>query len=291
MAVWQYDFAVVPRDEIAAINGGIPVALTSEQFEKVESWKDSQPAPYFEREFSEWRPEMKSWAPTIRMWGEEDSNRIDVFYENNKIACIEFRVELRSINNRFIELLASFARENNCLIVSLHSLVIVEPLRQNILLHLCRSPGANRVLDWLAQPEGENNSLTYPKVFLSHSSADKSFVSRLAIDLRSRRVPVWFDKWELKVGDSLTQKIEEGIDDSGWLVVVLSKNSVSSDWVQKELRAAQARELRDKHVFVLPVLIDDCKIPLFLLDKLYADFRNSYADGLEQLLRRVIDGE
>jgi len=129
-----------------------------------------------------------------------------------------------------------------------------------------------------------------PSVFLSHSSKDKLFVGRLATDLKSRGVPVWFDQWELRVGDSLNEKIEQGISQSGWLAVVLSKNSASSDWVQKELRAAQARELRDRNVFVLPIIIDDCEIPLFLLDKLYADFRMSYEQGLESLLKRVLEG-
>jgi hypothetical protein len=129
-----------------------------------------------------------------------------------------------------------------------------------------------------------------PSVFLSHSSKDKPFVSRLATDLKSRGVPVWFDKWELKVGDSLTEKIETGISQSGWLAVILSRDSASSDWVQKELRAAQVRELRDRNVFVLPIVIDDCEIPLFLLDKVYADFRPSYEHGLEVLLKRLLEG-
>lgn len=45
------------------------------------------------------------------------------------------------------------------------------------------------------------------KVFLCHFSKDKEFVQRLAHDLKSKEVPVWFDKWELKVSDSLNEKI------------------------------------------------------------------------------------
>lgn len=50
-----------------------------------------------------------------------------------------------------------------------------------------------------------------PSLFLSHSSADKTFVEKLAKDLEGVGVNVWFDKWEIKVGDSLTGKIEEGL--------------------------------------------------------------------------------
>ncbi len=42
-----------------------------------------------------------------------------------------------------------------------------------------------------------------PSLFLSHSSADKTFVEKLAKDLEGVGVNVWFDKWEIKVGDSL----------------------------------------------------------------------------------------
>lgn len=101
---------------------------------------------------------------------------------------------------------------------------------------------------------------------------------------------MWFDQWELKVGDSLIEKIEEGIEGSGWVAVVLSRDSVKSSWVKKELRAAEMREIHEKKVFVLPIVIDDCKVPAFLLEKVYADFRHSYESGLAHLLRRLQEG-
>jgi len=91
----------------------------------------------------------------------------------------------------------------------------------------------------------------------------------------------------MKVGDSLHRKIQDGITNSAWLCVVLTPSSVSSPWVEKELNSALMRELEQKEVFVLPILYKDCKIPLFLKDKLYADFRSSYEQGLTALLERV----
>lgn len=126
------------------------------------------------------------------------------------------------------------------------------------------------------------------KIFLSHSSKDKDFVRRLANDLKSNNVPVWFDEWELQVGDSLNQKISDGISESGWLAVVISINSINSKWVEKELNAAFTTELEKKQVFVLPIVIEDCEIPLFLRDKLFADFRTDYSSGLKTLLKRLI---
>lgn len=124
-------------------------------------------------------------------------------------------------------------------------------------------------------------------VFLSYSHKDRPTVARIASDLHALDVPVWWDKWELKVGDSLTQKIEQGIDGAGYLCVVLSQASVQSDWVKRELTAGYVRELEGKSVFVLPLLLEPCQIPLFLRDKVYADFSSSYEAGFATLIERV----
>jgi hypothetical protein len=128
-------------------------------------------------------------------------------------------------------------------------------------------------------------------VFLSHSHADKDFVRRLAWDLKRYGVRVWYDEWEIKVGDSLREKVELGIKESSWLLVVLSPTSVESKWVRVELNAAFARELERESVFILPLLYRDCSIPTFLQDKVYADFRTEYGWGLRALLERVLPDE
>lgn len=125
------------------------------------------------------------------------------------------------------------------------------------------------------------------KVFISYSSADKPFVDRLVDDLVKHRLGIWYDTWEIRVGDSLTQKIQEGIRESSFLAVVLTPNSVNSRWVQEELRAALAEEMRRGGKFVLPILHQQCEIPPFLSDRVYADFRADYARGFERLLLAV----
>jgi hypothetical protein len=124
-------------------------------------------------------------------------------------------------------------------------------------------------------------------VFLSHSSEDNTFCDCLARDLVDYDVEVWYDEWEIKVGDSLRNKIAAGIETNDYLAVVLSKASVQSQWVQQELNAALDKELKQRQVFVLPLLIEDCNIPTFLRDKKWADFRVDYRHGLKQLLNRL----
>lgn len=109
-------------------------------------------------------------------------------------------------------------------------------------------------------------------IFISHSHQDKEFVDKLAKMLVLAKHHVWVDRWELKLGDSLTSRIQESLTTSSAILVILSKNSVASDWCKRELNAGLVRELEEKNTIVMPVVIDDCTIPLFLKDKLYANF-------------------
>ena len=122
------------------------------------------------------------------------------------------------------------------------------------------------------------------RVFVSHSSENKPFVQELVHELTKHDVNVWFDELELQVGDSIVEKISEGLKTGGHLIVVLSRASVASQWVRAELNAALMQELSGKGTRVLPVLIEDCEPPPLLRDRLYADFRSGFQDGLEKLL-------
>lgn len=125
-------------------------------------------------------------------------------------------------------------------------------------------------------------------VFISYSSADQSFAKKLAHDLDNSGVGVWFDKWEILVGDSIVSKINQGIQKNDFLAVIISPDSISSSWVEKELNAALMRELSERSVVVLPILYRDCDIPPLLIDKRYADFRLNYRSGLNELLQAIL---
>lgn len=126
-------------------------------------------------------------------------------------------------------------------------------------------------------------------VFLSHSSKDKAFTRKLAERLEEKSVNVWLDEAELNVGDSLLTQISNAIDRTDFVAVILSHNSVQSTWVQTELKMAMTKELADKKVKVLPIKIESCEMPLFLKDKLYADFTNpdDFDAAFSKLLRAL----
>lgn len=127
-----------------------------------------------------------------------------------------------------------------------------------------------------------------PKAFITYSSSDKDFVKQLAESLQSRDVRVWWDTWEIKVGDSIIKKIAEGIASSSVLILILSPASVSSRWVQEELNAALIKQINDRNIRILPVLKDDCSIPPMLRSRKYADFRKDYNTAFEDLYKALI---
>lgn len=124
-------------------------------------------------------------------------------------------------------------------------------------------------------------------IFISYSHEDKSFVDKFATQLVQNNIIVWMDRWELNIGDSIIDKVQDAVEGASALLVILSKNSVDSPWCKRELSAGLLRELEEKRVVVMPVLIEDCDIPLFARGKLYADFRKDFDDGLKTVLDGV----
>jgi hypothetical protein len=122
------------------------------------------------------------------------------------------------------------------------------------------------------------------RVFISHSGKDKQFVRKLVSHLRSYNIEISFVEKELKIGDSIVEGISEELNEAGYLIIILSKNSANSPWVQAELNTAIMDQLSGKGIVVLPVLIEDCNIPTLLRDRVYADFRRDFAIGLEALM-------
>ena len=146
------------------------------------------------------------------------------------------------------------------------------------------------IIDAVELQKSDPHHEKYHGIFLSHTGDDKPFVRQLRRDLLERGVPrVWVDEAEIEVGDSLIAKIEEGLQETRYIGVVLSAKSIGAPWVKKELDTAMNREIASGEVVVLPLLYEKCDLPPFLKGKLYADFTKSeeYADALAKLLRRL----
>lgn len=125
------------------------------------------------------------------------------------------------------------------------------------------------------------NEMNQYDCFISHASEDKEdFVSPLAMELRRLGVKVWFDKFELKVGDSLSRRIDEGLSNSRFGIVVLSQAFFAKAWPEYELRGLVAREIGRKKV-ILPVWYNVSKDQVLSFSPPLADKLAIHANGNE----------
>lgn len=100
-------------------------------------------------------------------------------------------------------------------------------------------------------------AIEYYSCFLSYSSNDNEFAHRLNDGLRGKSITTWFAPEELKIGDRFRSRIDESIRIHDKLVIILSANSVNSDWVETEVESALERERKEGKDVLFPIAIDD----------------------------------
>ena len=124
------------------------------------------------------------------------------------------------------------------------------------------------------------------QIFLSYSRKDLDFVEQLASDLKESGLDVWYDLSGLDGGSRWRNSIEKAIRESQYVVIVLSPDSVSSEWVEREYLFAS--NLGRK---IVPVLLRPCELPLYYLNIHYIDFQDGKYKQNYPLLLRVLNGE
>jgi len=133
--------------------------------------------------------------------------------------------------------------------------------------------------------------------FISYSSRDNIFAERLHADLQDNAVRCWFAPEDLKIGEKIRPSIDESIKKHDKLLLILSEDSVASEWVEQEVETALARERHEKRTVLFPIRVDDTVMqsdagwPAFIRNtRNIGDFRNwknhdIYRKALERLLR------
>jgi hypothetical protein len=121
-------------------------------------------------------------------------------------------------------------------------------------------------------------------IFISYSHRDQKFVDQLSRRLVHAGVKLWRDKWKTSAGDSFIEAIEQAVDGAAYFVLVVSKHSLASRWVNKELADALARRSSRRDLTVVPLFIDGSKLPAKIEGLLGVDFRRRFRAGLGELL-------
>ena len=95
------------------------------------------------------------------------------------------------------------------------------------------------------------NADPVPRVYLAHASEDHDTLAKpLATALLANGIEVWLDEWEIRAGDSLRRKMEDGLSNCTHFVVLLTPHSLSKAWVQAEIDAGFIRAVGGESRFI-----------------------------------------
>jgi len=120
---------------------------------------------------------------------------------------------------------------------------------------------------------------TRAPAFLSYARANSAFALRLAADLKRAKANVWLDQLDIPPGLQWDRAVEQAVIACQEVIVLLSPASVDSNNVMDEVAYAL-----DERKTLIPLLIEECRIPFRLRRLQHIDFRSSYDAGLNRLL-------
>ena len=129
---------------------------------------------------------------------------------------------------------------------------------------------------------------THRDLFISHASEDKGFVGPLAVALMAEELNIWYDEYEFQIGDNVRAKIDQGLLQSRYGLVVLSPAFFEKFWPQYEMDGLFARQSAGESV-ILPIwhrlTIDEISQRNLSLTNIYA--LNSSVDSVEAIAQKV----
>ena len=134
--------------------------------------------------------------------------------------------------------------------------------------------------------------------FISYSHKDKGIANKIYEDLQENGVLCWYSMKKLEIGDNLIEKIDDAIRyRCNKLLLILSENSVNSDWVNYEINVALNEEIKQKRKIIFPIYVDNAifdtsGLVTNLKDRLLGDFSKwndsaSYKNAFDALLRSL----
>jgi tetratricopeptide (TPR) repeat protein len=121
-------------------------------------------------------------------------------------------------------------------------------------------------------------------LFISYSHEDRDIALQLYGGLSMNGFQVWIDEHELRIGDSLLERIASAVADIDYFIALVSPSSANSKWCQKELALAANGALNRQGQRLLPLRVDEAEMPPSLRDQLYLDVSRGDIDAA---IRRI----
>ncbi len=119
------------------------------------------------------------------------------------------------------------------------------------------------------------NTDTEFDAFLSYNAKDLQWADKLKGALEDRGLKIWIDHSEIRPGDMIVEALEKGLEKCRCMVLLVSPHSIKSGWVQEEYsRALALTKAPNKKLRLIPAILRNTKLPGFLGNRLYVDFRD-----------------
>ncbi len=159
------------------------------------------------------------------------------------------------------------------------------------------------LIGYLPSLIGSLQPVQFYSCFISYSAKDQVFAERLYADLTAKGARCWFAPVDLKAGSLIRSKVHESIRIYDKLLLILSENSVRSNWVENEVETAMEQEVVGRKTVLFPIRLDDAVMKIesgwpadIRRSRNIADFRrwkdhDAYQKAFARLLRDLTASE
>jgi TIR domain len=136
---------------------------------------------------------------------------------------------------------------------------------------------------------GTANRTEKPQVFISYRHGHEKFAEASARRLGQEGLVPWFDRWDIRAGDSLPGKIEEAFAHSIAFIPILTSDYEEGSWATEEMRTAISKRV-DEGYRIVPVLLEQCDRPELIKQLVYVDMTAQDPQDFESKVADVVDG-
>ncbi|MGV1834758.1 hypothetical protein ACQZ6C_08360 [Rhizobium rhizogenes] len=161
MALWQFVFDLIPSSA-ATINGVVAARMNRDQLDAIElNFSRPNVEAIFEH-VGMMLPEKQSWAPDLRIWGDEKTDDVQIYLRGATIEGVQFRLNVPDLSLPLVGKICALAREFDCVLATRNG-AIIRPNSQTLVRAITQSGAARfvsdperylrEVIQWDAEPE------------------------------------------------------------------------------------------------------------------------------------------
>jgi hypothetical protein len=156
MATWQYPIHLIPRSRLIQLFGSVPAKLDSQTFDSVEWWQNIKFPKEAESFLDSFLPRGTHWSEKALLWGDNESDHIDLWKPSNDVEEIFIRVHVGKLSRVFLEELIEFALMCDC-VFYVDGEKLIEPDLDDLLAEIKES----RAYHFVSDPHGFLRSIKY----------------------------------------------------------------------------------------------------------------------------------